>query len=358
VDRVGNDYPRLVALSHPLLRPSTKPSIIQHYSQQYVDLLDLEENVFKTLPVHEVVKQDYPALRYLFQTFEDGYFSTLRSNLLPSDNHNLVLTYDEFLRSTPFAERMRQILQTLEQVYRAPVDLEFTAHLRKGEGAKRSLQITILQCRPQSQLAATEQVPFPTGLKEDKVVFSTRFVVPQGYIDKVDYVVYVPPEGYFALPAMNLRIELARAIGKLNAALADQSFICIGPGRWGSSNSDLGVPISYGDIYHTKSLVELAGPGIGPEPEPSLGTHFFQDLLESQIYPLAIELDNTNSSFNQPFFSESPNRVNEFIELDPSLKKALHLVRVTDYAPDHHICIIMNEEKGQALAYLEPESPF
>lgn len=358
VDRVGNDYPRLVALSHPLLRPSTKPSIIQHYSQQYVDLLDLEDNTFKTLPVHEMAKQDYRVLRYLFQTFEDGYFTTLRSNLLPSNNRNLVLTYDEFLRKTPFAEKMRQILQTLEQVYRAPVDMEFTAHLKQGDNSKPQLQITVLQCRPQSQLAATEQVPFPAGLKDDRVVFSTRFVVPQGYIEKVDYVVFVPPEGYFALPTLNLRIELARAIGKLNAALAGKPFICIGPGRWGSSNSDLGVPISYGDIYHTKSLVELAGPGIGPEPEPSLGTHFFQDLLESQIYPLAIELDNSSSTFNHAFFYESPNRVNDLIDLDQSLKDALHLIRVTDYAPDHHICIIMNEDKGQALAYLEPESPF
>ena len=55
VDRVGNDYPRLVALSHPLLRPSTAPKTIRRYSQQYVDLIDLEENTFKTLPVQEVL---------------------------------------------------------------------------------------------------------------------------------------------------------------------------------------------------------------------------------------------------------------------------------------------------------------
>ncbi len=49
VDRVGNDYPRLVALSHPLLRPSTDASSIRRYSQQYVDVIDLEENEFRTL---------------------------------------------------------------------------------------------------------------------------------------------------------------------------------------------------------------------------------------------------------------------------------------------------------------------
>lgn len=354
VDRVGNDYPRLVALSHPLLRPSTKPSVIQHYSQQFVDLIDLEDNLFKTLPVQEVAKSDYQPLRYLFQFYEEGYFSALHSNLLPADTKNLVLTYDEFLHRTSFAEKMRLILQTLENVYHSPVDLEFTAHLANPETSKPKLKITILQCRPQSQLVTTEQVPIPAGLPEDRVVFSTKFVVPQGYIDRIDYVVFVPPEGYFALSTMNLRGELARTIGKLNSALKGKAYICIGPGRWGSSNADLGVPISYGDIYHTRALVELAGPDIGPEPEPSLGTHFFQDLLESQIYPLAIELNKTSSSFNHAFFYDSPNRLDEFITIDDHLKDALRLICVSDVAPNQHICLIMDEEKGQAIAYLEP----
>ncbi len=61
-------------------------------------------------------------------------------------------------------------------------------------------------------------------------------------------------------------MRLARTIGRLNAALEKKNFICIGPGRWGSSNADLGVPINYGDIYHTRALVELAGQGYRAAP--------------------------------------------------------------------------------------------
>ena len=57
VDRVGNDYPRLVALSHPTLRPSNTVRSIRRYSQQYVDLIDLKDNLMKTLPIREVLKQ-------------------------------------------------------------------------------------------------------------------------------------------------------------------------------------------------------------------------------------------------------------------------------------------------------------
>ena len=66
--------PRLVALSHPLLRPSTDANAIRRYSQQYVDLIDLEENEFRTLPIQEVLDSRYPPLRYLVQVEEDGYF--------------------------------------------------------------------------------------------------------------------------------------------------------------------------------------------------------------------------------------------------------------------------------------------
>ena len=167
--------------------------------------------------------------------------------------------------------------------------------------------------------------------------------------------VYVIPRGYFALESLELRSQLVRAMARLNAAMKDTRFIIIGPGRWGSSNSDLGVPVNYGDIYHTRALVELAGQGVGDAPEPSLGTHFFQDLIESQIYPLAIYLDDPASIFNKKFFEETPNRVEEFIEIDARLLPALKVIRVTDFRPGAHMRIVMSDEKSQAVAYVEAD---
>lgn len=355
VDRVGNDYPRLVALSHPMLRPSNDAKAIRRYSQQYVDLIDLEANQFKTLPVSEVLASRYPPLRYLVQIDEEGYFVPMRTSILQAPLSQVVLTFDELLRRTPFAERMRELLQLLEKNYKGPVDLEFTLHIRDAESGKPQLVIDLLQCRPQSYLMATEQVALPPELPKEDIVFSTRFVVPQGHIERIDYVLYVSPKGYFSLPTERARNELRRSIGQLNAALEKQKFICIGPGRWGSSNSDLGVPIDYGDIYHTRALVELAGVGIGPAPEPSLGTHFFQDILEAQIYPLAIVLDDPLTIFRRDFFDETPNCIADFIQIDPALESTLRLVRVSDYRKDHYVRIIMNDEKSLAVAFLEKE---
>lgn len=350
VDRVGNDYPRLVALSHPMLRPSNDPYSVRRYSQQYVDVLDLRQNSFSTMPVHDILNADYPPLRFIAQLDEDGYFETMRSALVP-DPKKLVLTFDELLRRTPFAERMKTILRSLETAYHSPVDVEFALQVNDRSGGKTSLEIAVLQCRPQSHLAETEVERLPTGLDTKEILFSSEFMVPQGMISAVDYVIYVDPDSYFSLSSNAERAQVGRAVGRLNDLLKQESFICIGPGRWGSSNPDLGVPIAYGDIYHAKALVELAGENCGLPPEPSLGTHFFQDLLESQIYPLALQLDDPTTTFQRRLLENAPNHL---AELDPDLSgysKVLRAIKVSDIAPGKTLRILMHDEVGKALGY-------
>lgn len=355
VDRVGNDFPRLVALSHPNLRPSSTADSIRRYSQQYVDLIDLETNTFKTLPVQEVLSADYPPLRYLAQIDQDGYFSSIRSLVLDGNPHQLILTFDDFLSRTPFPERMRTMLQTLEKHYGSPVDVEFTAHLTNLDQVKPDVAITIIQCRPQSHLLDVGNIQIPGDLKPEDVILATRFMVPQGFVTGIRYVLFVPPEGYFSLPTTEDRFELERCIGRINTALASQTFICVGPGRWGTTNPDLGVHINYSDIYNARALVELAGKDVGvAAPEPSLGTHFFQDLLEAQIYPLAVNLDEAEAVFNREFFYNTPNRLEEWVPADEKMSGSLRLINVNDYRPGHLMNLVMDDTQGQAKAYLVP----
>lgn len=353
VDRVGNDYPRLVALSHPLLRPSTSAKNIRRYSQQYVDVIDLKMNMMRTLPIQDVLQTSYFPLRYLAQLDEEGYFVSLRSRLVEGDQHRLVLTFEDLLRRTYLARHMRDMLHLLEESYQSPVDMEFAVQLSAGENGGAVLSIYLLQCRPLSHLIRSEQIPLPEKLSKKDLIFSTQFVVPQGVINGIKYVLFVPPEGYFQLNPPSNRVKLARAIGKLNAALKEEVFICVGPGRWGSSNSDLGVPIDYGDIYNSRSLVELAGQGIGPAPEPSLGTHFFQDLMESQIFPLALHFEDETSVFNNEFFKDTPNRVKDLVDVENEILPALRLIRVDDYAPGQTMRIIMDDTVGKAVAFID-----
>jgi len=139
----------------------------------------------------------------------------------------------------------------------------------------------------------------------------------------------------------------------LNAALEGQTFICIGPGRWGTNNPDLGVHIGYADIYNTRALVEITGSGIGSAPEASFGTHFFQDLVESNIYPLAVYLDDEDVIFNKNFFYKTPNRLGDFLSDDGGLDKCLRLIEVSSFRPKHHMELVMDNDQGRASAFLE-----
>jgi hypothetical protein len=353
VDRVGNDYPRLVALSHPLLRPNSNPEAIRRYSQQYIDLIDLNKNEFVVAPVSEILNEDYEPLRYIAQLDQDGYFSSLRSNLVEGTTRDLVITMEDFLKRTSFAEDMRQILQILETHYQAPVDMEFTAQVNNIQSVKPDVSITILQCRPQSQLEMAAHVQAPINLEEEDVIFSTQFMVPEGLIPDIQYVIYIPPEKYYTMATQQLRVDLCRAIGKLNTLLVKEVFICVGPGRWGTTNSDLGLSVNYGDIYNSRALVEVTGEGYGNAPEPSFGTHFFQDLLESQIYPLAIYLDHPEMQFNRKFFDEMPNHLLAFLPEMSAMEDYLRVITVADYRPEHRLVLAMDDIKGKAVAYIK-----
>ena len=355
VDRVGNDYPRLVALSHPHLQPTTSSKARRYYSQRFIDLIDLEANAFRTLEVQEVLEGRYPLLPLIASLDEGGYLAPLHSWRVPKDRRDdLVITFDEWLRRTPFAKRMRAILKLLEEHYGVPVDLEFAAHVPDPRATSPDVRITLLQCRPQSHYRE-QKVSIPANLRPEDVVLETYNVMPYGQVEGIRYVLFVPPEGYYALDSVEHRQLLTRAIGKLNTLLAEEVFVCVGPGRWGTSNPDLGVHVGYADIHNTRALIELSGHNVGPAPEPSLGTHFFQDLMEAQIYPLAVDLDDERTVFRRAFFYDTPSHTAGFLPAErwKPILGALRLIAVEDYRPGGRLNLALDALAGHGVAFVE-----
>jgi hypothetical protein len=357
VERVGDDYPHPVALSHPTLQPDDTPEAIRYYSQQYVDLIDLEENTFKTLPVRDVLHPNYPVLRFVAQVDRDGYLVTPRSRVMEDEVSSLVITFDELLRRTPFAATLSKMLRLLEEHYHNAVDMEFTVRVPDPYALPPQVQITLLQCRPQSILKEAQAGKIPDHMNKEDILLSTRFMVPRGQLENIRYILFVPPETYYSLETEKARKDLGAVISKLNAALPEKSFICVGPGRWGSLNTDLGVYVCYSDICRTGALVEVSGKGVGVAPEPSLGTHFFQDLMEAQIFPLAVNLDEPETTFNRNFFYDTPNSIGKWICCSEEASRTVRLIAVADYRPGYHIILAMDDEAVQAVAYLSPDEP-
>ena len=360
VDRVGEDYPRLIFLSHPQLRPEVSPAAIEHYSQHLVDVLDLNANAFTTLPVREALGADYPALRWV-ASVKDADADTLlplrslQPNLAPD---RLVLTFDNLLQRSDFVPLVRNVLATLTERYGFPVDVEFAATLEPEADASASkprFTFHLLQCRPQSTLSAHAGTvrPFPTDVPaSDKLFFTTR-MAPHGQVSGVEYVVYVPPDLYAHLLDPTRRHQVARGVGLLNKALEERCFILIGPGRWGSSNIELGVPVTYADIYNARALVEVAVGRGGAAPDPSYGTHFFQDLVESNIYPLAIQPDEQDDFLNWGFLEKAKNVLTTLVPEAADLQDCLKVIHIPAEREGHRVEILMDGE--QALAFLARE---
>lgn len=353
VDRVEKDFPRMIALSHPRLRPETTPRAIRQYSQWYVDLIDLEDNAFKTLPVREVLKPDYPDLRFIASLDKGDYLQEILAAGMVNPADKFVLTFDALTKDQKFVRLMRTVLQHLERNYKRPVDVEFTVEILPNY-PDPDYKIHILQCRPLSQRVEEQTaVSLPSDLDPQKILFRSYELIPDGQADGIRYIIYVDPEKYYRIPDTATRSELGRAIGRLNKRLENEAFILMGPGRWGSVNLELGVPVSYADIYNTKVLIEMAIVKDGHSPELSYGTHFFQDLVESGIHSLPVRIGDGQGTFNWDFFRHAPNSLGELAPEDAWLGEYMKVIDVTAVAGrDHRLNVVMLGSADEAIAYL------
>lgn len=352
VERVANDYPRMIALSHPQLRPEVGVQKLRKYSQHFVDLVDLEDNEFKTLPVRKVLADDYPPLRYLATVDKGGYLTPILSRMDADNVDDLVLTFEGLIRDSQFITLMKTILSKLERHYKWPVDIEFALDV-KPKYPQVEYMLHLLQCRPLVSHEWMENVEIPQGILDEDVILAAGKLVPQGLVSGVRYIVYVDPVEYSRVPDYATRLELARVIGRLNKRLEGERFILMGPGRWGSSNLDLGVKVTYADIYNTKVLVEIPLARGGNTAEASYGTHFFQDLVETGIFALPVIPGEDGSTLNTRFLTDAPNALAELSPTDAAYARYVRVIDVPAVAGGRYLEVVMNGEQEQAVGYLK-----
>ena len=351
VDRVDNDYPRMIALSHPQLRPETSARAIRQYSQWYIDVIDLQDNEFKSLHIQDVLNINYPELRYITSLDKGDYLQEIFSLGSRDPQTQFVLTFNYLTKDRKFIKLMRTALQRLEAAYGTPVDMEFTVEIIPNYPYP-DYRLHVLQCRPLSQRTQQEKVDIPTDIATEDILFWATDLIPTGKAEAIRYIIFVDPVGYREIGDPLIKLELGRAVSRLNKLLEDEIFILMGPGRWGSANLDLGVKVSYADIYNTKVLIEMAIPQDGNVPELSYGTHFFQDLVEGGIYSLPIHLVQDKATFNWGFFKDAPNVLATLSPEDEHLSKHLQVIDIAAIMPDRRLTILMDGNKDEAVGYL------
>jgi hypothetical protein len=348
VDRLKDDYPTLLAPGQPGLRVNVTPEEIIRYSPRNVDLIDLETGSFTTVDVRELLRDlgpELPLVRDLVSVLDGDH---MRAPLGPEvDFHgdHLIVTFEGLVRRTRFMSQVRTVLEVLEAELRTPVEVEFACDGR---------DLYLVQCRPQTQAGDAAPVPIPHDVPADRILFSAKRFVSNGRVPNLTHVVYVDPDRYNDLSDLESLRAVGRAVGRLNNVLPKRQFILMGPGRWGSRGDiKLGVDVTYADISNSALLVEIARRKGNYMPDPSFGTHFFQDLVESSIRYLPLYPDDPGIIFDAAFFTGSENILPGLL---PEFAHLSKVVRVIDVARSRGMVlqVLMNAELDAALGVLAP----
>ena len=335
VDRSDDDYTRLVALNAPSLRPESTLDEKTEYAQHRVDVLDLGRRTITSVPFAEAARAAPGLPLRLFGTRrpEGGW----------------VLTFDELLWGSPLVERMRALLEALRDAYRQPVDVEFTGNfLADGE-----LRLNLVQCRPLQVREGGAIVPAPTSLPEERVLLRSRGpVVGPSAHTPIDRVIYVDPDAYVNL-ATSDRHEVARVIGRLMrlAPETDRKVMLLGPGRWGTTTVALGVPVSFAEIQRVSVLCEIMRIG-DVVPDVSLGSHFFNDLVEESMLYVALYPAHPGHLLDEPRLRAAANLLPSLLPDDARLAS---VVRVVDFTSEDGGLLWLNCDcvRQEAVGYLE-----
>jgi hypothetical protein len=336
VDRSDDDYTRLVALNAPGRRPEASFEEACDHAQRRMDCLDLESGRLVSLPWQEVVTdpESESYLAHYFTRADSGY---------------PWITFDGLMKDTSVLADLRQMLAVLEQAFSQPVDIEFTLNFLP-DGSPR---IHLLQCRTFQFTRDTEGLaPLTEGLVPRPLLVAHGAVVGVSRAQRLAKIVYISREAYARLPEQ-ARYKVARIIGRLcrQHDEATGGLLLIGPGRWGTSSPSLGIPVSFAEINHASAICEVVAMHDGLIPDVSLGTHFFNDLVEYDTLYVAYFPQKSGNLIDTAWFEEAPNALRE---LEPSAEGFADVIRVIDCRRSRGPVWLRADTKAQKAEVLTP----
>lgn len=268
----------------------SQPYLAMRDSQKMMFALDLRPGAFKIsrnegvnlahIPVTEVIP-DYANSNLVFSTY-----SAVDSRIVPGveESGARIVSFDAILKygKYPLAKALSEIMDICRKELLCEVEIEFAADVAPSG----KLSLKLLQVRPISSYSAEQEVNFD----ELKTSLGTLFLesgkaLGNGFVNDVSHIVYIAPDKFNSLSTREIAAELAEINSTFKSR--NEGYILIGPGRWGSSDPNLGIPVIWSDISEAKMIVEYSMPGF--QVEPSQGTHFFQNITSLGVGYLSID---------------------------------------------------------------------
>jgi hypothetical protein len=342
------DYTRIVALNEPMRRPEATLHEQRDCSQRRVDVLDLGSNRIASQRFDEVASGKATIPLEMFAGRDEQLLrrarETGRSDVFP-----WILTFERLLTKTSFVSDLRGLLSTLSEAYDHPVDVEFTANFLE-DGTYR---VNLVQCRPFRVKSRGDVVAPPPSIEENRLVIRTQgAVIGPAHQCAIDRLIYVVPSAY-ARTRIQDRYSIARLVGELaHLDEGQRSLMLLGPGRWGTTTPSLGVPVSFGEIGPAAVLGEIAEMQADFVPEVSLGTHFFNEIVENEMLYIAVFPNREETVLNRGFLDGSPNRLADLLPDRAQWEEIVRVIEPGTFKDGMRLYLNANPIEQRALCYL------
>ena len=299
--RVNPKYPKKVL-------QLSEPKLALRDTQKQMYALDLRPGAFK-ISRNEGINLEYAQIaeqlqKYPYPELVASTFSIENNRMVPgvAANGPRVISFDAILRygRFPLAQLIRDVLDICRDELMCEVEMEFAVDvtpLSKGQ----ELVVKLLQVRPISEFADDLNISIDKlSSSMEKVYIKSNKALGAGAFDGMKYIVHVPSDSFDSAHTQDMADEVAR----LNAQLKNEnaSYLLVGPGRWGSSDPWLGIPVVWSDISEAKMIVETAIPGF--RIEPSQGTHFFQNITSLGVGYLTIDTVVGDGAVDEEAFAQ------------------------------------------------------
>ena len=278
------------------------PKLALRDTQKTMFALDLNPAAFKISKddgINIVKRTVYDGLAdYDYPELAASTFSMTDGRLVPGVNAEgaRIISFDAILKygRFPLSRILSELMEICRKELMCDVEMEFALDVIPDSHGQECV-LKLLQVRPVSEFAddsgsSLEKVAEEMG----ETVLTSEKALGKGRITGMKHIVYVSPDTFDSAHTG----KMAEDISRINAMMKDkgQGYLLVGPGRWGSSDPWLGIPVLWSDISEAKMIVECGIPGY--RIEPSQGTHFFQNITSLGVGYLTIDTVSGDGDVN------------------------------------------------------------
>ena len=284
------------------------PKLALRDTQKQMYALDLRPGAFK-ISRDDGVNLAHPQIAEVLPSFPHpelvaSTFSLENNRMVPgiSANGPRVISFDSILKygRFPIPQILTDVMEICRKAMMCDIELEFAVDMVPGKQGQE-IMIKLLQVRPVAEFGDDQGL----SIEKAEEMISNRLITSDkalgsGFFEGMKYILSIPSSSFDSAKTRDMAIEVA----SLNKRLKEEgaSYLLVGPGRWGSSDPWLGVPVIWSDISEAKMIVETAIPGY--RIEPSQGTHFFQNITSLGVGYLTVDTVYGDGTVDETAISE------------------------------------------------------